>query len=447
MRVYRSLLLGILILGLMISGCAQQPEEVATSVPEEAGETALAPTEAVPEAAEIKEITVWETKNGDADEIWFNDYADRLMDEHPNIRINVEFFPTNEYRPKIYAALAAGSEPDIFELPVGEVGWKSFDDGNILPLDDLLEVDKFTDWSIRFCSYGEHTICMPTWAAIHMFYYNTEIFNKAGIDRQNWADPQVPTWEEFTQAIEAIIDAGYVPLGTPCGDGWPCAQYFWILQNRYGGVDELEEGLVKPYATLPGFQKAAEMIAWLGQQPWHPEGYLGVSGGQKYTLFTESIAAMTWMGTFVLPRLEDAPEDFSYDIFNFPSLPDGDPNSQHDVLGGISAQYVSANTKHPDVVAIWMNGFAETENAVDYTYKTRFIPVVKSAVDEVKKGEDPFLSKNLTILDEAPRVAPWWDHATPTAVFEGCNANIALLYAGDITPEEFLATLDELAGR
>jgi raffinose/stachyose/melibiose transport system substrate-binding protein len=448
----------IILFTMGLSACTQPTEEVPAVEPTEAEAPqkeeptkAAEPTEPQEEPAEVVELVGWETATSEQYIQWWTDYVEKFNAEHPNINVTMEFFPTEAYRAKIYSALAAGEQPDFFELPNGEVGWTAFRDGKILELDNLLDTEKLTESALQSCTLDGHVICLPTWTSPIILHYNKKLFAAAGVDPQTWADPNQPTWDEFTAAADALVDSGVVPLATACGDLWPCAFHMWIGQNRFGGNAELiatsPAGDNVKYIDSPGFVKAAQMISDLGQMPYHPAGFVGISGGQKYDLFTQEIAAIAFHGSWILGRVEtDAPEDFELGVFNFPSFPDGHPDHQKDVLSGYQALFPSADTEHPEELATFFNGFFEEDVAVSFLEDTQLISGVQSALDTVK-GEDTYLGQMVTLLVEAPNIAMIWDTAVPTAVFEASKTNAPLLFGGEITAEEYVQLLDAAIDR
>jgi raffinose/stachyose/melibiose transport system substrate-binding protein len=402
-------------------------------------------------AADPIKITMWDIPESEPYTAWWKAHVEQFNKDHPDIQVTLEVFETEAYRPKIASALAAGTAADIFYLPAGPQGFQALRDGQALPLDGLLAAEKFSPAAIESCSTDGKVACLPLYIAPNLMYYNKKQFEQAGIDITKWKNPEQPTWEEFIAACDALKAAGIVPIALGNADSWPGTMYLWALQNRYGGTGELaaalngEGGLTFSGAT--SFQKAAAKVAEIGQSGYLPLGYNGIGGGQKYTLFTGGQAAIIFQGPWMLGRIAtDAPDGFDYGIFNFPSIADGNPDSQQDVVGGFDALFVSAKTEHPEAVATFLNSFADRDAAVSFMLDTQNISVIKEAL-EATKTSDNVIAKMAALVAKSPRITPWWDNYMPTAVHEESTRLIQGLFDGSVSPTDYLASVDKAAGR
>lgn len=293
------------------------------------------------------ELTMWDIPESDVYTAWWHKHIDAFNASHPDIHVTLEVFETEAYRAKISSALAAGTTADIFYLAAGPQGFQAYRDGQTGSLKDVLDATKFTDTSMATCSVEGTLVCMPLYIAPNLLYYNKALFAQAGVDPAKWADPAQPTWAEFIAACDALKAKGIVPIALGNGDNWPGTMYMWGFQNRYGGTKELDAAATgkggATFSKSPGFLKAAEAVAKLGATPGYlPLGYNGITGGQKYSLFTAGNAAIIFQGPWVLGRIAtDAPKDFSFGVFNFPTLPEGLKDSEHDVIGGFDAMFIT----------------------------------------------------------------------------------------------------------
>ncbi len=396
------------------------------------------------------EITMWDVPESQAYSDWWRKHVQAFNAAHPDIHVTLEVFETEAYRSKIASALSAGTTPEIFYLPAGPQGFQAFRDRQARPLTGLLEVNEFTDASIRACTVDGTLVCMPLYVAPNLMFYNKALFAAAGIDPTKWADPSEPTWEEFTAACDAIKAKGKVPIALGNGDGWPGTMYLWSYQNRFGGVQELaaaasgKGGLT--FAAAPGFKRAARSVAALGKTRYLPLGYNGITGGQKYALFTAGNAAIIYQGPWLLARIaSDAPPDFKFGVFKFPSFKDGDPGSQKDVVGGFDALFVNARTSKTAAIAMFLNSFAEPNTALSFLKDTQNVSVVKSVM---ATGIAPGVLNDIAqITAAAPHISPWWDNYLSNAVADNVTRTIQGLFDGSIAPDAFLAAMDKAGGR
>jgi len=402
-----------------------------------------------PARAAPVEVTMWDQPESPAYVDWWRKHVQAFNASHPDIHVTLEMFETESYRSKITSALAAGTIPEIFYLPAGPQGFQAFRDHQARSIAGLLDASRFTDAAVKACSVEGTLVCMPLYIAPNLMYYNKALFAAAGVDPSHWADPTEPTWQEFTAACDALKSHHIVPIGLGTGDGWPATMYLWSFQDRFGGVGELAAAASgkggMTYASAPGFRRGAQAVAQLGKSRWLPLGYNGITGGQKYTLFTAGHAAIIYQGPWLLPRIAaDAPTNFSFGVFKFPSFRDGEPGSQKDVIAGFDALFVNAKTQKTAAIAAFLNSFADPSTALSFLRETQNVSVIRSAVTA---GMNPIDNEIARLIASAPRISPWWDNYMPNVVAEQATRTIQGLFDGSISPQAYLAGMDKAAGR
>jgi raffinose/stachyose/melibiose transport system substrate-binding protein len=401
-------------------------------------------------AAPVVDITMWDVPESQVYSDWWHKHVQEFNASHADIRVTLEVFETEAYRSKIASALSAGTTPEIFYLPAGPQGFQAFHDRQARSLAGVLDAGKFTDAAVRACTIDDVLVCMPLYVAPNLMYYSKALFAVAGVDPAKWSDPTQPTWEEFTAACDAIKAKGKVPIALGNGDGWPGTMYMWSYQNRFGGVQELAAAASgksgAKFATSAGFKRAAASVAALGQSRYLPLGYNGITGGQKYALFTAGRAAIIYQGPWLLARIAtDATPDFKFGVFKFPSFKDGDPASQKDVIGGFDALFVSSKTTKAAAVAVFLNSFADPKTALSFMNETQNVSVIKSVM---ASGMSPgVLSEIAQITAAAPHISPWWDNYLSNSVADDATRTIQGLFDGSITPDAYLVGMDKAAGR
>ena len=128
-------------------------------------------------------------------------------EEHPDIDIEENYIPYAEYLSKINTMAAAGSMPDIFNLPEGNVfewGEKGalldlkplYDNAGVKPEDVSVDSAIFsTDSQIWSVGYNVTTMCM---------YYNKDMLMEAGIDLPSTDAASPWPWDEFVENAKKI---------------------------------------------------------------------------------------------------------------------------------------------------------------------------------------------------------------------------------------------------
>jgi raffinose/stachyose/melibiose transport system substrate-binding protein len=333
-----------------------------------------------------------------------------------------------------------------FTIP-GPVSESWLEQDEITRLDGLVDADRFVPSARDGCSSGGDLVCVPMYISPGFMYYNVDMFEDAGVDPSNWADPLQPTREEFLAAGEALKEAGHVPLAVGNADNWPGLFYYWAAHDRYGGVQTLWDAIEgRASFEHESFVKAGEFVQDLVDRGFFPEGVNGISGEGKYTIFTNEIGAIIYMGTWMTGRIKDqAREDFEWGIFHFPSFPDGNPESQSDIMSGTDGIWLSSECPHPEAAVEYMNAFIDLDTQLWYLEETGNIPSVAGVVEAAKEAgmESPAMMLG-EASEDAAHMFPWWDWALAQPMTEEMLSMSQGLLDKSITPEEFGQRLEAL---
>jgi raffinose/stachyose/melibiose transport system substrate-binding protein len=391
-----------------------------------------------PEVSPVN-LTMWDIPESEPYTEWWEDHVAEWNKANPAIQVKMEVFETEPYKTKLIGALASNSTADIFYQFAGGDSYRVYKEGKALALDNLMKVDQFTEVGLSKCRVDGKVVCMPLYIAPALWYYNKAMFAQAGVDPQTWANPLQPTWEEFLAACEALKEAGIVPIALGNADAWPGMMIYSAFANRIGGNDPLFNAISGENGgayTDASFVRAGELVQELNSKGYFPEGYNGIGGEQKYALFTQERGAMIFQGSWMLGYIKsDAPDGFEFGFFNTPSFSEGNPNSQSDVMGGVDALWISANSKNPQQAGEFLNSFVDAEIAKSFASETENISVVKGVMETF--SADSVLAQMAQILSSAPSLVPWWDVEMPAPVTEEMMNNMQALFGGEITPQEF----------
>ena len=198
-------------------------------------------------------------------------------EEHPDIDIEENYIPYAEYLSKINTMAAAGSMPDIFNLPEGNVfewGEKGalldlkplYDNAGVKPEDVSVDSAIFsTDSQIWSVGYNVTTMCM---------YYNKDMLTEAGIDLPSTDAASPWSWDEFVENAKKVTkdsngngpdDEGFDPdsisvYGTMMPTDW--VKYIALLHTN--GVGILNEAGDALGISTPEGIEVIQAIADLG---------------------------------------------------------------------------------------------------------------------------------------------------------------------------------------
>lgn len=256
--------LPLVMLSLLLGACAggtASPSAQHTAAVESAAESQAA---AEPSASETAAGVCPSTAEGQTVEMWspltgpdgegMTALAQRFSEEN-ELGIRVEHVAQPEYVQKLNAAAAANQLPAMTVLRVINVGELAA--RNVLvPYDEdvmnVLGADFASDYPENVWTRGEYNgerYSVPLDIHPLVMYYNTDLFEAAGIDAPG-SEPL--TRDEFEAALEALEDSGVQPIAI--GTAFQAATLFQTFIQQFGGALSNEEGTEVTFNSDAGVQ-------------------------------------------------------------------------------------------------------------------------------------------------------------------------------------------------
>ena len=165
----------------MLSGCGNKDDGG-----QQAGGTVENPEEI------SAELTLWDAS-------WNENITPGLIEKfnekYPNIKVNVEFFPSDGMSDKYLTALTSGNSADLLSVNNEWVSTFAVAKG-ILNLDEYIkandyDMSDFYDGAREGVTVNGSVYALPYRAETHGMFYNVDLFKDAGYK-------ELPdTWEEF----------------------------------------------------------------------------------------------------------------------------------------------------------------------------------------------------------------------------------------------------------
>ena len=342
--------------------------------------------------------------------------------ENPDIDIEENYIPYAEYLSKINTMAAAGSMPDIFNLPEGNVfEWGA--KGALLDLKPLYEaagvnpsdvsVDSAifsTDENVWSVGYNVTTLCL---------YYNKELLEENGIAFPGIDASQPWSWDEFVENAKKITkdssgsgpdDAAFDPdnitvYGTMMPTDW--VKSIPLLHTNDSGILN-EDGTALGISSDAGIE-VIQSIADLGNKI-----HCAPSNAMAKGAFSDASAmlmngqvAMVIDGGWALANYTN--EGFDVGVAPIPAF------------------------KHPADIS-WTAGLCMSPNAADnkeafdfYQYFTNFTNSIQAALDQgVSLGGLPH---TLEVFDGGENEAKWVSTYTKVDATQMCEAFKNILQA------------------
>lgn len=370
--------------------------------------------------------------------------AEEYAAEHEGFSLELITTPDRPSYIQKYETLAAANElPELFDTDATPFAAKLASVDRMIDVEDLLTqlgvIEDFRPAALDYQRFDDGSLHMiPLEFGVELFWYNKALFEDAGVE--------VPTTlEEMVPLCEALAASGVTPIAVGGADAWPLERYVAYQPFRLAGpeyITALKQGDAA-FADDPG-AASARWLAALGEAGAFQEGFSSVGYADAQALFTSGRAAMYNMGTWELPNLAttELPEEMRERI-GFFTLPvtDGSVTGPDEFVApsGIGVA-VNAQTYDPlvrdflgFVLARYPEEYAKSgllgPTGIEPAVPDNALPVYQEAIDVAAELGDATLMP--------------WDTQLDPSTNSRLQQELVLLVQGDITPEEFLTTMDD----
>ncbi len=276
-------------------------------------------------------------------------------------------------------------------------------------------------------------MAVPTNFAAALCFYNTELFEQAGVE--------VPTtFDELTDVCGKLQEAGIQPISCSAGTPWCLSMVAGYLCDRQGvdlnaiadhTADWTDENIVEAVTKLQTLSQYFQPTA------------AGDSNDQATAAFYNGEAAILVQGSWVVAQINGNNPDFESKcgVFQFPAI-DGanDPNR---MIVKTDNLLMSSTTEHQDAVVALMKMFTD-ETAQRYTAEVGGkIPIIKDLEIDYEKA--PAQLKYITdILSTATGTFGFYNESLASVEAGDCFDNAMVdVFLGNQTPEEAASTVED----
>lgn len=343
------------------------------------------------------------------------DINKRFHEKYPNITIEYENAPVDQYQTLIRTRFASGDAPDIVGVFPGT--WKdSFvKAGYLMDLSDRPWVSRLQQGAKDMESNDGKVYGLPLDQNAIGVIYNKKIFKDLGLS--------VPkSWDEFLALCEKIKAANMTPLALGNKDLWvtQLIPYAMAPSAIYRDNPNFDKDMYAGKAAFVNspWTKMMQDYVMMDQKGYFNKGNLGTSYDQMVQLMATGKAAMEVMGNWGLPPIMEANSQADMGMFPLPYAEAGKPVYVSSAIAlGLGA---SASTKHPEEVKKYLDFWAEAENNAQLLKQAKSFPVfkdVKPELDATLKELVPYLNVGTyNFLDQN------WPQGVQDTMFKGIQS-------------------------
>lgn len=401
----------------------------------------------VPASAQDDEVTlvVWDNWTRDAEQAMIEQLNAEFEEAHPGVTIQREAYDTSDLTNILPLALSEASGPDVAMINQGYTGMGALvEAGLLLPLDDYAEE---YGWADRYAAglharnrftedgqtFGEGNLYgVSNTAEVVGVYYWKEDFEALGLEI-----PQ--TFEEFEAAVQAIAEAGQVPIVFGSLDGWPAIHTWGAIQHAYATLEEIDAFIFRrpggTFDTEANLTTAQKMVEWIEAGYFSP-GFEGMDyDNLTFAAFLNHEGVMWITGSWMTGSILEEVGEEEIGFFVVPSAREGAPPLS---IGGVGLAYgVRATTENPDLAAAYID-YVTGPRASELLFAEGFLPAAEV---------DPSLLQEGTLTADV--VNAWHTISSQDAVghyldwtMPDIAANIQELMANQVSPEEFVQDVE-----
>jgi raffinose/stachyose/melibiose transport system substrate-binding protein len=449
MKKVKYFLFLIILVSMVLSACAG-PAPQPTAPPPAQEQPAVTQAPAAQPASELTtdkvQLVFWSMWNESEPAA---QVLQKLMDDftaqHPNITFSV-VWNGRENQTKLRTALTAGTKVDFMDQDSDQLAGGMMSEGLGYPLDEWLTQnaldesvpvkDVFSPGVLdQYKSAEGKTIEWPWITSPVMFWYNKDVFTKAGVTKP----PE--TWDEFISACEKIKATGVAPIVTESNISEYDNYWFMYLIERQKGPDFLLKAIEDKTGEMwkdPAFSTAISMIKELWTKGCFPEvakGYLWPAG---QNILATDLAGMELSGAWLPNELKNSTRpDFKWGGLPFPSIPGG-AGDRGDINLWTGSMMILKDSAHPREVFEFLK-FLMTKENQSYMATEAIQGVTNKSVawpEALVDGATAANNAHAVILSVGGGLA-----YHPEFVKSVINGNLNKAFFGTMTPDEFTAKM------
>ena len=392
-------------------------------------------------SGKVREIHYFASRSASDDTmVTLQEITDDYNSQGGNIKLVIDSnADRSSYDQKLRTMIAGGQMPDMFDLDATPYAEELGEQGMLTDMDAFLdeigEKDSYIPLALNYGRTSDGKLyTLPLEFSTEMIWYNTDMFEKAGIEAPE-------TLDDLLADCKALQEKGYTPFGIGGGDGWPLLRLLATYPFRMTGnefLNQLASGKAK--MTDPAGVAASEFMAQIGQ--YFQPGFSTTDVATGLNLFLSGKTAMYPTGTWELNYFtdENRPKGLHVGYFYMPTCE-------------------GAATKSNEYWAFGGIGLAVNPKSFDKQYKDYLSYIVKNyspayfahqhlAPQKVKTEDtgnfDPLF---LQVMEDAGKIgdtaARPWDVVLSEDVIAVINDNLPGLCMGEETPEDFESVVDE----
>lgn len=362
---------------------------------------------------------------------------------NPDIKVTQIVFDDDQYSDTgLITQMKADQVPDIYFQWAGFAVGRDASEGLAYDLTDALATDGWKDgFSAAAFSAGAGTMADGRAYMIPISFdiTNTIWYNEAIFEENSLTAPA--TWPEFVALVKTLAEKGETPIVIGNNEFWPLGNWASHIASRVVPPEEYAAAFERTgkFSTA-GWEKALDLIAELQAAGGFNKDIQGLGADAAMSTFFQEAAVMHPIGSWLISEAtSQADPEFRYAQFDTPLIDDTHP-LKGSVIGTFTGFMVHKDSAQPEAAIKFLKFFTSKPAAKIWTEAGNISPVL--GADEGAALDAHSLSI-VALLSNAGSIVPPPDTTYPVPLAEAWYQAAAYVAAGEKSPKDALAWLDE----
>ncbi|PYZ92626.1 ABC transporter substrate-binding protein [Salipaludibacillus keqinensis] len=238
----------------------------------------------------------------------FNEIIEEFEEENPNITVEMNIYPSEQYQSNAQQMLRDGSVGDVFTSFPGSQFEVIQNAGFFEDLTGESFVDNFNAEAIEIGQKDGQQLALPYQMVFNMPVYNVGMFEDLGLEPPN-------SWSEFKEMADTLLENDITPIAFPGADIGPNQFMNSMMMNNapdediFEKLENGEESLTNEWwvSTLENFHELLD-------HGYISEDSLGTQQDAAISQVAQGEAAMLATGSYHMASLLEQNEDLELDF-------------------------------------------------------------------------------------------------------------------------------------
>lgn len=362
-----------------------------------------------------------------------------FMEENPHIIIEHEAMNSRQYDQRIQALAAADELPDIVTVQMFPQFQEMARAGLLVDLSDfsMIQDGSFDTVAKTALTLEDGFVYGLTWNNLVCgVFFNVDIFDELGLE--------IPkTFDEFVAVCEVLLENDIVPIASGLGDGWTSMYSLFNagIQLVYGSNPDFDDQLWAGEAQFnsPEWIEKYTRLLYIYEAGFYGDSPMGGNYEQSLSDFATERAAMTIIGSWVIPVFQELNPELNFGMFPLPMVDNPD-----DVVAlfeselGMGIAY-SAPPEHREAALQFFEFFFSPEQYEQYLLDKMGFSAI-NGISVVFHDSMAYITENYA---DTGRTGPFMSRRWPGGLDALSHSIFQEIMMGTMTIEEGLTQMDE----